>query len=389
MALLYFLVVLATTRTKMPRVSFAGLLVGESLRLAMFACLDGWVLTGLLVVTSLAPVPELLRRNQSPRLYLLHMALFAGLLVGGMLAVEAGAVTAGSVLLVGAVLVRSGVFPAHLWIPDLFERASFATALLTVVPIVGVYAGLRLVLPVAPDAVLRGIGAVSLGTALYSAGMAVVQTDARRFFAYLLLSHASLVLVGLELHTLLSMTGALCLWFSVMLSLGGLGLTLRALESRFGRMSLSEYHGLFDASPELAVCFLLTGLASVGFPGTLGFISAELLVDGTVEANLLLGVAVVLAAAINGIAIVRAYFLLFTGRRHEPSFPLAITPRERVAVLTLAALIFGGGLAPQPGVRTRYRAAAEILAARGEPAPADHEGEGHAEHRLGDLFSLK
>ena len=97
--------------------------------------------------------------------------------------------------------------------------------------------------------------------------------EARRFFAYLFLSHASLVLVGLELHTSLTLTGSLCLWLSVILSLGGFGLTLRALEARVGRLSLTEFHGLYEHSPALAVCFLLTGLASVGFPGTLGFMA--------------------------------------------------------------------------------------------------------------------
>ena len=144
--------------------------------------------------------------------------------------------------------------------------------------------------------------------------MATIQRETRRFFAHLFLSHASLVLVGLELHTELSLTGSLCLWFSVILSLGGFGLTLRALEARFGRLSLTDYHGLYEHSPTLAVCFLLTGLASVGFPGTLGFISTELLVDSAVEASPYVGIAVVAAAALNGIAVVRAYFLLFTGR---------------------------------------------------------------------------
>ena len=63
----------------------------------------------------------------------------------------------------------------------------------------------------------------------------------------------------------------------------------------------------------LAVCFLLTGLASVGFPGTLGFVATEILVDGAIEANPYVGVGVAVAAAINGIAVVRAYFRLFTG----------------------------------------------------------------------------
>jgi NADH-quinone oxidoreductase subunit M len=55
-------------------------------------------------------------------------------------------------------------------------------------------------------------------------------------------------------------------------------LTLRALEAHFGRLSLAEFHGLYEQVPALAVCFVMTGLASVGFRGTLGFVSAELLV---------------------------------------------------------------------------------------------------------------
>ncbi len=35
--------------------------------------------------------------------------------------------------------------------------------------------------------------------------------------------------------------------------------------------------------PSLAGFFLLTGLASIGFPGTVGFIAMELLIEGAVE----------------------------------------------------------------------------------------------------------
>jgi NADH-quinone oxidoreductase subunit M len=135
------------------------------------------------------------------------------------------------------------------------------------------------------------------------------------------------------------------------LSLGGFGLTLRALEARFGRLSLVAFHGLYDHTPMLAICFGLTGLASVGFPGTLGFVGTEMLVDGAIEAYPHVGIALVVAAAPNGIAIVRAYFRLFTGRRH-------------VSTVLLAALILGGGLFPQPGVVSRYQAAEVILEKR-------------------------
>jgi NADH-quinone oxidoreductase subunit M len=150
----------------------------------------------------------------------------------------------------------------------------------------------------------------------------------------------------------------------VILSLGGLGLTVRALESRVGRLSLNCFNGLYDHSPALAVCFLVTGLATVGFPGTAGFVAAEMLVDGAVEASPWVGLGVVTAAALNGIAIVRAYFLLFTGAKHGATVPLGITLKERIAVLTLAALLIGGGLVPQPGVVTGFRAAEKILKER-------------------------
>ena len=366
-ALLHFLTALATARTHMRRFSFSWSLATEAIHLALFSCAEPWVLISLLAISTIPPYVELVNRGRPTRLYVLHMGLFVGLLVMGWAAVESSGALAqpaawwATVPLLAAILVRCGTVPAHCWLTDWFEHASLGIALLYVTPLSGVYAAVRLVLPVSPTWVLQSIGMFSLVTAVYAAGMATIQRDTRRFFANLFLSLSSLVLVGLELHTDLSLTASLCLWFSVILSLGGFGITLRALEARFGRLSLTDYHGLYEHSPALAVCFLLTGLGSVGFPFTLGFISTELLVDSAVEANPYVGITVIAAAALNSIAIMRAYFLLFTGARHISSVSLGIGLRERIAVLTMAALILGGGLFPQPGVATRQRAAEEIL----------------------------
>lgn len=375
-ALLHFLTVLGTTGSKGYRMSFPLLLVGEAIRLSVFAVEKPWPLIVFLALATVPPYIVLRRRGKPTRVYVLHMALFVVLLALGWALVEDDLPVHlqpafASVPLLLAVLIRSGTVPAHLWVADLFEHGSFATALLTVTPIAGVYAAVRLVVPVCPDWVLQSIGIFSLITAVYAAGLAIVQTEARRFFSYLFLSHASMVLIGLELNTPLSLTGALCLWFSVSLSLTGLGLTMRAIEARFGRLTLTGFRGLYDQSPALAVCFLLTGLGSVGFPGTLGFVAAEMLVDGAIGANLAIGVAMVLAAALNGIAVVRAYFLIFTGGRHVSAISLGITRRERFAVLTLAALILGGGLYPQPGVTSRHRAAEAALKERHEKLDGD------------------
>ncbi|MHB1422497.1 MAG: proton-conducting transporter transmembrane domain-containing protein [Gemmataceae bacterium] len=358
-ALLHFLTVAATARTKMRRFSVSWSLAVELLGLATFACKDYLLLIALLAAGAIPPYVELKIQEKPTRVYLLHAAVFLALLLAGAV-VQTWTTT----FLAAALLIRCGIVPAHCWFTDWLEHASFGIALLHVLPLAGVYAVIRLVLPFASEAMLHGIGLAALVTAVYAAGMAVVQREVRRFFAYLFLSHSALVLVGLELPGTTALTGSLALWFSLMLSLGGFGLVLRALELRFGRLSLNVQHGLYDHSPTLAVCFLLTGLAGIGFPGTLGFVSSDLLVDGALLANPAIGIAVIAAAALNGIAIVRAYLLLFTGARHTSTVSLEIGSRERIAVLTLAVLILGGGLFPQPGISSRRRAAEEILAQR-------------------------
>ncbi|MCA9041787.1 MAG: hypothetical protein KDA65_15645, partial [Planctomycetaceae bacterium] len=116
--------------------------------------------------------------------------------------------------------------------------------------------------------------------------------------------------------------------------------------------------------PILAAFFMLTGLASIGFPGTIGFVGTELLIEGAVNVYPLVGMFVVIAAALNGIAILSAYFRIFTGTSITSSITLKARPAERVAVLVLAALILGGGLYPQPGVHSRYHAARSLMTRR-------------------------
>jgi NADH-quinone oxidoreductase subunit M len=366
-ALVYLMTVLSTLRTKLNRFSFAWTLVSEALLLATLSCRESWTLVALLTAATLPPWIELRSRGRCTRVYMIHMGLFVGLLVVGQLLLHlagASSTLVGGALVTAAALLRSGIVPLHCWITDLFEKATFGTALLFVTPMTGAYAVMRMVLPIAPDWALQSIAIVSLFTAVYAGGMALVQHEARRFFCYLFLSHSSLVLVGMELATPIGLTGALCVWLSVGLAQAGFGLTLRSVESRTGRVSLDEYHGLYEQIPTLAVLFLLTGLASIGFPGTVGFVGTELLIEGAVTVYPSIGMAVVIAAALNGIAILQAYFRVFTGATHVASISMRARLSERLAVMILAVLILGGGLFPQPGVASRYHAADALMKQR-------------------------
>jgi NADH-quinone oxidoreductase subunit M len=368
-ALLYLLTTAVTLRTKVNRFSFAWNLVGGAATLGALGFQEPWLVIALVIASAIPPGIELRRRGKSVRVYAIHMTLMSFAFVAGQALIDAEGrfgpmSTAAAALLALGVFIRAGLFPFHVWLTDLFERASFGTALLVAVSMLGDYAALRLVLPSAPEWTLRMLGIGALVTAVYAAGMTLVQTEARRFFCFLFLSASALTLAGLESGSSVGLTGGLCVWLSVALAMGGFGLTLRAIESREGRLSLVDFHGMHDLTPMFAAFFLITGLASVGFPGTIGFLGSEMLLDGAVQAYPLVGLCVLLASALNGVAVMKAYFAIFGGRRQPGAVSLAARPRERFAKLALTLLLLGGAFIPQAGVASRRHAAEELLRER-------------------------
>src|SRR5215472_2533512 len=115
-------------------------------------------------------------------------------------------------------------------------------------------------------------------------------------------------MAGLDCTSTGALAGGLLVWLSAGLAFAGLARIVLVLEARRGRLDLTTYHGGYERMPVLAVTFLITGLACTGFPGTLGFVGQELLVNGAVDTFPVLGFAVVLASGLTGLAVIRMYF---------------------------------------------------------------------------------
>ncbi len=370
-SLLYLLTIFSTLNTKLGRFSFGWTLLAQAIVLATLSCHSPWMIVFLMSIGCIPPWMELRRRGASTRVFSIHMGLFVAMLAGGLFLLQYESLPSvvswvPPTMLTVAAILRAGVFPLHLWMTNLFEHATFGTALLFVTPMTGAYLVVHLVVPFVPVWTMQSVVLLSLVTAVYAAGMATIQTDARRFFCFLFLCNGSLVLIGLEVVTTVGLTGALCVWISVAISLGGFGLTLRAIESRIGRVSLDRFQGMYEHSPTLAGLFLLMGLASIGFPGTVGFVGLELLIEGAVGVYPVTGLAVVIVAMLNGIAVMRAYFRIFTGRKFQTSSVLRSRRSERFSVIILTFLVLGGGLWPQPGVESRRHAAEALMKIRRE-----------------------
>ncbi|HVI03221.1 MAG TPA: proton-conducting transporter membrane subunit, partial [Enhygromyxa sp.] len=262
--------------------------------------------------------------------------------------------------------IRKGVFPFHAWIPEVFERGRLGPAVLLTTPQIGAYVTAVLIVPRAAPETLRVVAILALVTAVYGAALALIQRDARRGLGYLFVSQSALVMAGLDCTSEQALGGSMVLWVSSALAFAGVARCVLLLEARRGRLDLSQFHGGYAQMPTLAISFLVLGLACTGFPGTLGFIGEELLVDGATEAFPVLGFCVVAAGALTGLAILRMYFSLFCGRSDAgPQLP-ALRP-ERIVFGALAALLILTGLLPGPLVSSRLAAAEQVLERRHEP----------------------
>ena len=184
---------------------------------------------------------------------------------------------AGMWLIVIAALVRKGIVPFHAWVPEVFDHGRLGPAILFSAPQVGAYMTVVLVVPRASPELLRLIAVLALGTAVYGAALALVQTSARRACGYLFMSQSALVMAGLDCTSATALTGGLLVWLSAGLAFAGLARCVLVLEARRGRLDLTRYHGGYERMSVLAISFLSMGLACAGFPGTLGFVGLELL----------------------------------------------------------------------------------------------------------------
>lgn len=329
-----------------------------------------WTITALAFTRALREVSVSRARTVTTGYVLASTGAFV--LGVGLVAVSAAPSSwmgaSGLALIVVAALVRKGIFPFHAWMPTAFAHTRLDASVLFCAPQLGTYAVAVLVVPQAPDVVLRVIAVFALVTAAHGASQALVQRSARRALGYLFMSQSALVLAGLDGGNADAVAGALVVWLSSSVAFAGFARALEALEVRRGPLDLQRFHGEYARSPMLAVTLLVLGLTLTGFPGTLGFVGEELLVGGALTAYPTLGALVVVSGAFTGLAVLRMYFSLFAGRP-GPRLALDLRAREVVGFALLIALLVGGGLLPARIVDGRVLAGAALVEARSARAP--------------------
>jgi len=251
-----------------------------------------------------------------------------------------------------AFAIKVPLFPLHTWLPDAHVEAPTpgSVVLAAVLLKMGTYGFVRFLLPLFPVAaqhptVVTVMFVLAIVGIVYAAWVAAVQPDAKKLVAYTSVAHMGFVVLGVFALTVNGLQGGMIVMISHGVSTGALFLLLGMLYERRHTRLIEDFGGLGRVAPWLATAFVITALASIGLPGTSGFVGEFLALLGAFEARPILTI-----VATTGV-IFAAYYMLpmvqriwFNELDDEENRKVEDLSRREIAVLTplLVAMLWIG-----------------------------------------------
>lgn len=190
--------------------------------------------------------------------------------------------------------LKLALFPLHVWLPNAYAYApSFATAVLaSTATKVSVYLFVRFVFDVfgagtqfGAVAIADVLLALSILAMFGASTVAVFQDNVKRLLAYSSVGQIGYITLGIALANRTGLTGGLVHLFNHALIKGALFMAVGAIAYRAGTVRIGELGGIGRRMPWTMAAFVVAGMAIVGVPGTVGFISKYLLVVAAFEAG--------------------------------------------------------------------------------------------------------
>lgn len=245
-------------------------------------------------------------------------------------------------LLFYGLAIRIPLFPLHGWLPIVAEHGMVTMAPVFLLGLkVGAYGLLRFVFPLVPDAVIRWhefVMAFAVTGVFYAALLALMQVNLRRLLAFAVVSHSSIMIIGLFSLNHEAFQGSMMLAVNFGLAITGLLMISGFIYWRTHTMLITKLGSLIDTLPLFGVTFFIAGLSIIGMPGTPGFDSVHLVLEASIHR---FGALVTVAAALGNV--LAAGFLLlafqkaFMAPRQSTSIQKDINPASLPE--TLMALI--------------------------------------------------
>lgn len=273
--------------------------------------------------------------------------------------------------------VKMPMWPVHTWLPDAHVQAPTAGSVILagVLLKMGGYGFLRFSLPMFPEAshhFLWLILGLSMVAVVVTSLIALVQSDMKKLIAYSSVAHMAIVTVGLFTFNQQGIEGSIIVMLSHGLVSGALFLCVGVIYDRLHTREISRYGGLSVNMPKYALFFMLFTMASVGLPGTSGFVGEFLSLAGAYKVSTW-----ATFVATTGIILGAAY-MLYLYRRiafgEQVNADAAAMPdldaRELWLLAPIVAAVLWMGVYPESFLRPIRRDVATIVQRIERAAPA-------------------
>ena len=251
--------------------------------------------------------------------------------------------------------VKVPMWPVHTWLPDAHVEAPTAGSVILAGVLLkfGGYGFLRFSLPMFPLAsadftpLIYGLSLVAI---IYTSLVALAQADMKKLIAYSSVAHMGFVTIGAFTLTTQGIEGAIYVMLSHGVVSAALFLIVGVVYDRIHSREIAVYGGLVHRMPSYALVFMFFMLASVGLPGTGGFIGEFLVLIGAFQVNTW-----VCALAALGVILGAAYMLylyrrvIFGELTKDALKKIAdMSPREWAVFMPLIILTLWMGIYPTP-----------------------------------------
>jgi NADH-quinone oxidoreductase subunit M len=249
--------------------------------------------------------------------------------------------------------VKVPMWPVHTWLPDAHVEAPTAGSVILagVLLKMGAYGFLRFsvpMLPLASQQLAPLMFTLSVVAVIYTSMVALAQTDMKKLIAYSSIAHMGVVTVGIFTFNAQGISGALFQMLSHGIVSAALFLCVGVVYDRIHTREIARYGGLGDRMPAYALAFMLFTMASIGLPGTAGFVGEFLVLVGAFKVNFWLSLLGSLGMILGAVYALYLYRRIIFGKitREDLKSILDLSPREIAIFVPLAVLTLWMGIYP-------------------------------------------
>ena len=252
-------------------------------------------------------------------------------------------------------MVKIPMWPFHTWLPDAHVEAPTAGSVIlagVLLKMAG-YGFIRFSIGFFPDAsefFAPFIFSLSVIAIIVTSLIALVQEDMKKLIAYSSVAHMGFVTLGIFTFTVQGIEGGIIQMISHGIVSAALFLCVGVVYDRLHTREIARYGGLVSKMPFYSFSFMIFILASLGLPGTSGFVGEFLVLLSIFSINTYFAI-----FATTGVVLAATYSLWLYRRiifgaliKDDLSEMFDLTRREIIIFLPLIILTIFIGLYPKP-----------------------------------------